>query len=238
MNIRRSHQRGHANHGWLDSRHTFSFAGYYDPQWMGYANLRVINEDKIAAGMGFGEHPHRDMEIVSYVLEGELAHRDNMGNVKGIKPGEVQRMSAGSGVTHSEFNHAQGQTTHFLQIWIEPNKRGIVPEYSQQAYSDADKRGRLLQVLKPYEQTANADNAQAIEIHADASLFVGLFDGAEQAQKHLQDGHVYYVHVARGSVNVNGERLHAGDAAMIEDGGVLALSQGDAAEVLVFELVP
>lgn len=237
MNIRRSHERGHAHHGWLDSRHTFSFAHYYDPQWMGYGNLRVINEDKIAAGMGFGEHPHRDMEIVSYVLDGELAHRDNMGNVKGIKPGEVQRMSAGRGVTHSEFNHAQGQTTHFLQIWIEPNKRGIEPEYSQQAYSDADKRGRLLQVLKPYEQAQTIDNAQAISIHADASLFIGLFDGDETAHKILQEGRAYYVHVARGSVNVNGERLHAGDAAMLEDGGVLTLTQGEQAEVLVFELL-
>ena len=236
MNIRRSHQRGHAQHGWLESRHSFSFANFYDPQWMGYGNLRVINEDKIAAGMGFGEHPHRDMEIVSYVLSGELAHTDNMGNIKGILPGDVQRMSAGKGVTHSEFNHAQGQTTHFLQIWIEPNKRGITPEYSQEHYSDEDKRGRLVQVLRPYEQELNADNAKAIAIHADASLFVGLVDGQEVIEKALSDEALYYVHVAKGSLSVNGERLHAGDAAMLETESLLRLSDGQEAEVLVFEL--
>lgn len=237
MQIRRHFERGHANHGWLDSHHTFSFAHYYDPNWMGYANLRVINEDKIQAGMGFGQHPHRDMEIISYVLDGELAHKDSMGNIKGIKPGEVQRMSAGSGVVHSEFNHADNQTTHFLQIWILPNKSGITPEYSQQAYSEADKRGRLLQVLKPYEQEKTAENAQAINIHADASLWVGLFDGDESAEHDLSSGHAYYVHVARGSVLINGERLQAGDAAMLEgEDKHVRLEGGEQAEVLLFEL--
>lgn len=236
MNIRRSQERGLANHGWLNSQHTFSFANYYDPDWMGYSNLRVINEDRIQAGMGFGEHGHRDMEIISYVLEGELAHRDSMGNVKGIKPGEVQRMSAGAGVVHSEFNHAEGATTHFLQIWIEPSKQGVQPEYSQEAYSDAEKRGRLMQVLKPYEQAASADNARAINIHANASLWVGLFDGAESAERELLSEQRYYLHIARGSVVVNGERLQAGDAAMFDGDSHLSLKQGDAAEVLLFEL--
>ena len=236
MNIRRSNERGHANHGWLDSHHTFSFANYYDPDWMGYSNLRVINEDRIKPGMGFGEHAHRDMEIISYVLEGDLAHKDSMGNVKGIPPGEVQRMSAGSGVVHSEFNHAEGETTHFLQIWIEPNKTGIKPEYSQEAYSEAEKRGRFVQVAKPYEQAATADNARAINIHADASLWVGLFDGAESLERDLSRDHKYYLHMARGSVVVNGETLNAGDAAMFDGETHLSLKNGNHAEVLLFEL--
>lgn len=236
MNIRRSNDRGHANHGWLDSYHTFSFANYYDPDWMGYRNLRVINEDRIEAGMGFGEHGHRDMEIISYVLSGELAHKDSMGNIKGIQPGEVQRMSAGRGVVHSEFNHAEGKQTHFLQIWIEPNRHGIEPEYSQETYTEADKRGRLFQVVKPYGQADTADNSRAIKVHADASLWVGLFDGDESAERDLAPEHGYYLHVAQGSIDVNGERLNAGDAAMFDGESHLSLQHGQGAEVLLFEL--
>src|SRR5687768_15162176 len=173
--LRKSQDRGYADHGWLKSYHSFSFAGYQDPAHMGWGNLRVINEDRVAPGKGFGQHGHRDMEIISYVLSGELAHQDSMGNVKGIPPGDVQRMSAGTGVMHSEFNHAEGQTTHFLQIWIEPNVIGIPPSYEQKTFADAEKRGVLRLVASP-------DGAQnSVLIHADARIYAGLFDGPETA---------------------------------------------------------
>jgi redox-sensitive bicupin YhaK (pirin superfamily) len=176
IHIRRSEDRGLADHGWLHSQHSFSFAEYYDPQWMGWGNLRVINEDHIAPGTGFGTHGHRDMEIISYVLQGELAHKDSMGNVKGIPPGDVQRMSAGTGVQHSEFNHAPNDTTHFLQIWIEPNVRGIAPSYEQKTFSTAEKTGRLRLV-------ASSDGAQgSVTLHADAALYAGLLDADQRAQ--------------------------------------------------------
>ncbi len=229
---RRSSERGYADHGWLKSFHSFSFAGYYDPAHMGFGNLRVINEDRIAAGRGFGTHGHRDMEIISYVLSGELAHKDSMGNVKGIPPGDVQRMSAGTGVQHSEFNHADGQTTHFLQIWIEPNVTGIPPSYEQKSFSDSDKRGKLRLV-------ASGDGAQdSVTLHADARLYAGLFDGAEAADLPLGAGRKTYVHLVRGELQVNGERLHSGDAALLEGESRLQLSAGKAAEVLVFDLAP
>jgi redox-sensitive bicupin YhaK (pirin superfamily) len=230
MQIRRSQDRGYADHGWLKSHHSFSFAGYFDPAWMGWGNLRVINEDRIAPGTGFGTHGHRDMEIISYVLQGNLAHKDSMGNVKGIPPGDVQRMSAGRGVTHSEFNHAPGQTTHFLQIWIEPDVKGIDPGYEQKSFAEADKRGQLRLVASP-------DGAQgSVTIHADATLHAGLFDGGETAERVLEPSRKAYVHLVRGALDVNGQRLHAGDAALLQGEALLSLAHGDDAEVLVFDL--
>ncbi len=231
MTPRFSSERGYADHGWLKSFHSFSFAGYYDPAHMGFGNLRVINEDRIAAGKGFGTHGHRDMEIISYVLSGELAHKDSMGNVKGIPPGDVQRMSAGTGVQHSEFNHAEGQTTHFLQIWIEPNVTGIPPSYEQKTFSDSDKRGALRLVASP-------DGAQgSVTIHADASVYAGLFDGDETADMTLNPQRKTYVHLVRGELQVNGQPLKAGDALQLEAENRLQLSHGKTAEVLVFDLV-
>ncbi len=232
IEIRRSDDRGHAQHGWLDSRHSFSFAEYYDPKHMGWGNLRVINEDRIAPGTGFGTHGHRDMEIISYVLEGNLAHRDSMGNVKGIPPGDVQRMSAGRGVTHSEFNHAPNQVTHFLQIWIEPNVTGIAPSYEQKTFDDADKRGQLRLVASP-------DGAQgSVKIHANAALYAGLFDGAEAAELSLDPARKAYVHLVRGQLVVNGQSLHAGDALRVQGESRLSFNGGQSAEVLVFDLEP
>jgi len=232
LTLRKSQDRGYADHGWLKSYHSFSFAGYYDPAHMGWGNLRVINEDRVAPGMGFGKHGHRDMEIVSYVLSGELAHQDSMGNVKGIPPGDVQRMSAGSGVMHSEFNHAQGQTTHFLQIWIEPNVTGIAPSYEQKTIPAEEKRGTLRLVASP-------DGAQgSVAIHADAALYAGLFDGNESAELALNPARKGYVHVVRGGLEVNGQGLSAGDAVLLEGESRITLARGADAEVLVFDLAP
>ena len=232
LTLRKSQDRGYADHGWLKSYHSFSFAGYYDPAHMGWGNLRVINEDRVAPGMGFGKHGHRDMEIVSYVLSGELAHQDSMGNVKGIPPGDVQRMSAGSGVMHSEFNHAQGQTTHFLQIWIEPNVTGIAPSYEQKTIPAEEKRGTLRLVASP-------DGAQgSVAIHADAALYAGLFDGNESAELALNPARKGYVHLIRGGLEVNGQGLSAGDAVLLEGESRITLARGANAEVLVFDLAP
>ena len=231
LTLRKSQDRGHADHGWLKSFHSFSFAGYYDPEHMGYGNLRVINEDRIAPGTGFGTHGHRDMEIISYVLSGELAHRDTLGNVKGIPPGDVQRMSAGRGVMHSEFNHAKDRTTHFLQIWIEPNVTGIEPSYEQKRFGDEDKRGRLRLVASP-------DGAEgSVQMHADARMYAGLFDGAEAARLALDPTRLAYVHLVRGELTVNGTPLAAGDAARLQGESELTLAQGRDAEVLVFDLL-
>jgi redox-sensitive bicupin YhaK (pirin superfamily) len=230
LTLRKSQDRGYADHGWLKSYHSFSFAGYYDPAHMGWGNLLVINEDRVDAGTGFGKHGHRDMEIISYVLSGELAHQDSMGNIKGIPPGDVQRMSAGTGVTHSEFNHAKGQTTHFLQIWIQPNQTGIAPSYEQKTIPAAQKRGALRLV-------ASADGAQdSVLIHADASLYAGLFDGDERADLVLDPTRKAYVHLVRGSLTVNGQALDAGDALLLQDEPGIHLSAGHDAEVLVFDL--
>ncbi len=232
LTVRKSQDRGYADHGWLHSYHSFSFAGYHDPEHMGFGNLRVINEDRIAAGMGFGTHGHRDMEIISYVLSGELAHKDSMGNIKGIPPGDVQRMSAGTGVQHSEFNHAEGQTTHFLQIWLLPDVQGIAPGYEQKAFTDAEKRGTLRRVASP----DGADGS--VTVHADATIYAGLFDGGESATLALDPARKTYVRLVRGALQVNGQALSAGDAALIEKETALALAEGRAAEVLVFDLAP
>ncbi len=230
LTLRKSQDRGYADHGWLRSFHSFSFANYYDPEFMGWGNLRVINEDRIAPGSGFGTHGHRDMEIISYVLSGELAHKDNMGNVKGIPPGDVQRMSAGSGVMHSEFNHAPEQTTHFFQIWIEPNVRGIEPSYEQHTVPPASKRGALSRIAGPVDAL--------VKIHADAALYAGLLDGDETATLELAPNRKGYVHVVRGSVQVNAVALNAGDAALLDGEQTIHLDHASDAEVLVFDLAP
>jgi len=236
--LRKSSERGFADHGWLKSYHSFSFADYYDPAHMGVGNLRVINEDRIAAGTGFGTHGHRDMEIVSYVLDGELAHKDDMGADRGaqghsgvILPGDVQRMSAGSGVRHSEFNHAAG-TTHFLQIWLLPAKTGIAPSYEQKHFDDAGKRGALRLVASPDGREGS------VQINADAAIHAGLFDGDERADVALPAGRLAYLHVARGSVTANGRALGAGDAITLAGEPRLVLEGGRAAEVLLFDLNP
>ena len=230
LTIRKSQDRGYADHGWLKSFHSFSFAHYYDPEFMGWGNLRVINEDRIAPGTGFGTHGHRDMEIISYVLQGNLAHKDSMGNVKGIPPGDVQRMSAGSGVMHSEFNHAPQEETHFFQIWIEPNVRGIEPSYEQQTVPATDKRGALVRIA--------AAEGGVVKIHADAALYAGLLDGEEQTTLQLAAGRKGYVHLIRGSLQVNGVTLQGGDAALLDNEPHIHFSHGVDAEVLVFDLAP
>jgi redox-sensitive bicupin YhaK (pirin superfamily) len=227
---RKSSERGHAEHGWLDSFHSFSFADYYDPEHMGFGPLRVINEDRVKPGMGFGTHGHRDMEIVSYVLDGELTHKDNMGNGSVIEPGDVQRMSAGRGVMHSEFNPSPDRAVHFLQIWIEPNVTGIRPSYEQKRVDAAAKRGRLAPIATPDGRDGS------VTIHQDATIYAALLDGEERVTHDVAEGRRAYVHVARGSVAVDGERLGAGDAVKLEGGGRIMLSAGDDAEVLLFDL--
>lgn len=230
LTLRRSAERGHANHGWLDTHHTFSFANYYDPAHMGFGPLRVINDDRIAAGRGFGTHGHRDMEIITYVLDGAIAHKDSMGSGSTIRPGDVQRMSAGRGVMHSEFNPQPDAATHMLQIWIEPDVAGIAPEYEEKRFPEADKRGRLRQLVSP----DGADGS--LRIHQDARLYAGLFDGTESAELPLAAGRRSWVHVARGSLVVNGQRLGAGDGLALQNEAAVRLGDGEGAEVLVFDL--
>ncbi|MEK9661235.1 MAG: pirin family protein [Alphaproteobacteria bacterium] len=230
MYLRPAAERGTAEFGWLHSKHSFSFGHYHDPAHMGFGALRVINEDRIAPGTGFGTHGHRDMEIISYVLSGELAHKDSMGNGRAIPPGDVQRMSAGRGVMHSEYNHAPQDTTHFLQIWIEPNVRGIPPSYEQKSFAEAEKRGSLRLVASP-------DAAEgSVRIHADARLYAGLFDGAERATLELDPARRAYVHLVRGELQVNGQQLSGGDAALLARENRIELQAGRDAEVLVFDL--
>ncbi len=230
LTLRKSDERGFADHGWLQSRHSFSFADYQDPQHVHFGPLRVINDDYIAPNNGFGTHGHKDMEIISYVLEGELSHKDSMGNGSVILPGAVQRMSAGSGVMHSEFNHHKQLTTHLLQIWIMPNQRGGAPGYEEKVYAKEEKDGRLRLV-------ASMDGRDgSVSMQQDALLYAGLFDGAQQASLSIAPGRQVYVHVARGSLTANGQALQAGDALMLSDEVRLELGSGKLAEVLVFDL--
>jgi redox-sensitive bicupin YhaK (pirin superfamily) len=230
ISLRPADERGHAQHGWLDSWHSFSFADYLDPRHMHFGPLRVINEDRVKAGAGFPPHRHEDMEIISYVLDGELEHRDSLGNGSIIRPGDVQRMSAGRGVSHSEFNPSRTAALHFLQIWILPEVRGIEPEYQQRHVTAAERRGRLRLVASP-------DGAEeSLRIHQDARVHAGLFDGTESAALTLAPGRLCYVHLARGALSVNGQALQAGDGAQLRGIGALALSAAHQAEVLVFDL--
>jgi hypothetical protein len=228
--VRRSNERGFADHGWLKSFHTFSFADYFDPDHVEFGPLRVINEDRVAGGAGFGTHGHRDMEIISYVLEGELAHKDSMGNGSTIRPGDVQRMSAGTGVRHSEFNPNPKVPVHFLQIWIQPAARNIEPSYEEKRFSAQEKRGRLRLIVSP----DRADGS--LLIHQDARVYAGLFTGDERAEFRTAPGRRIYLHVARGALTANGTALEAGDALRITDGAALRLSDARDAEVLVFDL--
>jgi len=223
--------RGHANHGWLDTFHTFSFASYYDPAQMGWGDLRVINEDRVQPGMGFGMHGHNDMEIITYILGGALQHKDSMGNSAVIRPGEVQRMSAGTGVLHSEFNPSQTEPVHLLQIWIEPNVTGIQPGYEQKFFAPEEKRGRLRLV-------ASSDGREgSVTIHQDAAVYVTVLEPGETVAHPLASGRRAYVQVARGAVTVNGQRLQAGDGARIKDEVEIALAGAEeSAEVLLFDL--
>jgi len=228
--LRKSAERGYADHGWLKSFHTFSFAGYYDPRHMGYGPLRVINEDRVDPGEGFGKHPHRDMEIISYVLDGELEHKDSMGNGSVIRPGDVQRMSAGTGVFHSEYNPSPDKRVHFLQIWIEPAEYGIRPSYEQKFFGPEEKRGKLRLLASPDARDGS------VKIHQDACLYATLVDGTETVTHELAPGRKAYVHVARGSARVNGQQLGAGDALKVEREGKVEIGGGDKAEILVFDL--
>lgn len=230
LQLRRSNARGHAEHGWLESRHTFSFAGYRDPAQMGFGPLRVINEDRVQPGMGFGTHPHQDMEIISYVLEGTLEHKDSMGNGSVIRPGDVQHMSAGSGVTHSEFNGSKDELVHFLQIWIQPNERGGAPHYGQQHFTRAQRLDQLRVV-------ASGDGRNgSITIRQDAVMLAGLLSGGTTLEHVVQPGRRAWVHIANGSVTTAGNALHAGDAVGTDDPGALQLTANGEAEVLVFDL--
>ncbi|ABC35020.1 pirin family protein [Burkholderia thailandensis] len=232
IEVRAANQRGRAEHGWLSSRHTFSFAEYYDPAQVGFSDLLVINDDRVAPGRGFGMHPHRDMEILSYVLEGALEHRDTMGTGSVIVPGDVQLMSAGKGIAHSEFNHSATEPVHFLQIWIGPSVRGVEPRYQQARVSDGEKRGRLRLIASPEGQDGS------VKIRQDARVYAGLFDGDASERFALPPQRFAYVHVARGSVTVNGVELHEGDGARIRDEHALQIAGGKQAEVLLFDLRP
>ncbi|HEY5921830.1 MAG TPA: pirin family protein [Kofleriaceae bacterium] len=230
IQLRRAQERGQYDHGWLKTAHTFSFADYYDPRHMGFRVLRVINEDYVAGGRGFGMHPHHDMEIVTYVLEGELGHRDSMGNGSVIRPGDVQRMSAGTGVTHSEQNSSKTQRVHLLQIWILPDKQGYPPSYEQKAFSDADRRNQLRLV-------ASSDGRDgSVTIHQDATISAALLSPGQRVEHTLGKTRFAWVQVARGSIDIAGTKLTAGDGAAIRGPGALPITGVDDAELLLFDL--
>lgn len=228
--VRRSADRGYAEHGWLKSWHSFSFADYRDPDHVHFGPLRVINEDYIAPGQGFGTHGHQDMEIITYVLEGELAHKDSMGNGSMIRPGDVQRMSAGKGVRHSEFNNLPDATTHLLQIWIMPNVHCIEPGYEEKHFDPAEKQGRLRLIA------SNDGRDGSVLMHQDASLYAGLFGGSDSAMWTVQPGRKAYLHVARGSITVNDQTLNSGDALKVSAATVLHIGDGQDSEILLFDL--
>ena len=232
LTVRKSNERGHAQHGWLDSHHTFSFANYHDPEHMGYRSLRVINEDRVAEGRGFGAHAHRDMEILSYVLKGKLAHKDSMGHVEVLGPNEIQKMSAGSGVVHSEFNGSETEPVHFLQIWIIPEKQGIAPGYEQKRFGDAEKRGKLRLV-------GSRDGRDgSVTIHQDVDLYAAILGVDESVTFNLKPGRIGWVQVATGTVTINGEELRPGDGVAFEESGTIAITGTDDSEVLLFDMVP
>jgi hypothetical protein len=232
LEIRPAQDRGIASFGWLDSRHTFSFGHYHDPQQVGFSDLLVINDDRVAPGQGFSTHGHRDMEIFSYVLEGALEHKDSMGTGSVIRPGDVQMMSAGTGVRHSEFNASRTELVHFLQIWIVPDRRGVAPRYQQVHFDDSEKRGRLRLIISPDGHDGS------LSVYQDARVYAGLFDGAESATLALAPQRYAYVHVARGSLEVNGRRMSDGDGARVRDEQALRFEGGRNGEVLVFYLRP
>ena len=230
LNIRRAADRGHANHGWLDSNHSFSFANYYDPKHMGFRGLRVINEDRVSPGRGFGTHPHRDMEIISYVLDGALEHEDSMGNGSVIRPGDVQRMSAGTGVYHSEYNASKSDPVHFMQIWIMPERGGIEPSYEQKAFAPEERRNTLRLVVDPQGERG------AVSINADMRLYAGVLEPEQTVIHEVPRGRHAWVQIVRGSVKLNGELLGAGDGASTSEAGSLTLEGVEPSEVLVFDL--
>ena len=230
LTVRKANERGHANHGWLDTWHTFSFADYYDPREMGFGPLRVINDDTVQPGRGFGTHGHRDMEIITYVLEGALEHKDSMGNGSIIRPGNVQRMSAGTGVQHSEFNPSRDEVVHLLQIWIEPNVRGVRPGYEEKRFEANDKKGRLRLIASPDGRDGS------VTIHQDSLVYAGIMEEGDSVRQELTPGRRAYVHLARGAVSVNGEKLKAGDGAKIDGATEIRLHDGSHGEVLVFDL--
>jgi quercetin 2,3-dioxygenase len=229
MKIRKANERGHAEHGWLDTYHTFSFANYYDPQWMGYRSLRVINDDLVMPNMGFGTHPHRDMEIITYILSGSLQHKDSMGNGRVIRTGEVQYMAAGSGVQHSEFNPAKDEAVHLLQIWIQPDQKGVKPRYAEKSFANAE-TGKLHLV------TSKTGRNDSIAIHQDADLWLAKLNPGETVSHQLNSGRHAWVHVAEGEVTLNGQTLTAGDAAAIDDASALQLRANKPSQVLLFDL--
>ncbi len=230
LSIRKSAERGAAEHGWLSSRHSFSFANYYDPNHTGFGPLLVINEDKVQPGRGFGAHGHRDMEIISYVLDGELEHKDNMGTGSVIRYGNVQRMSAGKGVTHSEFNHSQAKPLHFLQIWIAPNVQGIEPSYEEKYFDPARKKGQWRLIASPDGRDGS------VLVHQNAAIYASILDGDDTLEHALQDNRCGYVHIVRGTVTVNGVALHAGDALKLVNEPGVTVSNASDAEILLFDL--